>query len=35
MSADLIKKIIIAALGVCLLIWIVLLVRTLAAAPLF
>lgn len=32
MSANLIKKIIIAVMGVCLFVWILLLVRTLAAA---
>jgi len=34
-SANLIKKIIIAVIGVCLFVWMVLLVRILAAAPLF
>jgi hypothetical protein len=33
-SANLIKKIIIAVVGVCLIVWILLLVRTLAASPL-
>jgi hypothetical protein len=35
MSADLIKKVIIAVAVVCLLVWILFLVRTLAAAPVF